>query len=325
MFKKIMAIAIAMTCICMTSIAAPSHSTLPQPVKSVKELNRVIATVNGDPITQHQFSVFYTRAVARLKQQRQMLPDIGEMHRYILDQLIDRRLQLQLAKRNGIKVSEQQINKQIQVIMRQHKMNKAQLKAYLKNLGYTYSQFRDEVRTEIMIGMVQHNALAGRISLSQDQVQAEYNKLKSDPHFAAQYHVIDVLVPLGDNPSSAQVVAAKKTALALKSQLQRGVSYKSLRTNNVDDLGWRTLSEMPTLFASQVKGLKARGVAGPLRAANGYHVIQLLSMKKSASAMPTMQQVQQHLLMQQIQKQMADWLKQLRKQSDVQVYEAPST
>jgi peptidyl-prolyl cis-trans isomerase SurA len=323
MIKKIAILALALFSV--GGLAATSKGSLPSPVKSAQELNRVIATVNGEPITQHQYKVFYNRAVARLKEQHQMLPDIGELHRYVLDQLIDRHLQIQMANRGGLKVSDKQVDKQIQMIMQQRKMTKPQLLQYLHKTGYTYPEFRKEVRTEILIGQVQHDALASNISMTKAQVTAEYNKIKSDPHFAAQYHVVDILVPLKDGATAAQVAKAKKLAMQLKAHLEKGASYKYVADKDDTDLGWRTLAQLPNIFADKVGALKIGGVAGPLRAPNGFHVIQLLNKKKSSNPLPSMQQVQQRLLMEQVQKQMGVWLKNLRKQSDIQIYEQPTT
>ncbi len=323
MIKKMFVTALAL--ISMGVYGAVIAKALPQPVKSTQELNRVIATVNGEPITQHEFDVFYARAVARLKQQHQMLPDIGEMRRYLLNQLINHRLQLQMARRGGIKVTQKQVDEQVKSIMQQHKMDKTQLHDYLRQQGYTYDEFLKEVKQEILIEQLQHAALGSQISLSKEQVEAERNKLRSDPQFASQYHVVDILIPLKNNPSAQETANANKLALKLKSDLQKGVSYRNLIDHDATDLGWRTLSQLPNLFSTEVVKLKVDGVAGPLRAENGLHIIQLLNIKKSKQPLPSLRQVQEHLYMMQVQKQMVKWMKQLRDQSDIQIYDQPSS
>jgi peptidyl-prolyl cis-trans isomerase SurA len=191
----------------------------------------------------------------------------------------------------------------------------------LRGQGYTYAEFLKEVKLEILIGQLQHAALSSQINISKEQVQAKLNELKNNPQFASEYHVIDILVPLKDNPSQAEIAQAKKQALTMKRHLQNGANYKSIADHDDTDLGWRTLSQLPTIFADQVVKLKAGGVAGPLQAANGFHVIQLLKIRKSTNPLPTMRQVQERLYMMQVQKQMAKWLKGLRDQSDVQIYD----
>ncbi len=302
-----------------------ASNALPQPVKSVHDLNRVIATVNGDPITQHQFDAFYTQAVQRLKEQNQALPEQGQLRRYLLNQLIDQRLQIQMANRGGIHVSDDQVEQQIKLIMKQKNMTLAQLKQYLQERGYSFATFQNEVKNEMLVGQLQHSALANQVSISQNDVAAEYKKIQQDPRFSAQYHIIDMLIPLPEKPTTAQVAQALKSAQELKAQLQKGMPYSTLATNNKTDLGWRTLSQLPTLFADNVVSLKAGGVAGPLRAANGVHVLQVIALRKSTTPLPSLREVQEHIYMIKIQSKMADWLKNLRKQSDIQIYDQPAS
>jgi peptidyl-prolyl cis-trans isomerase SurA len=49
------------------------------------------------------------------------------------------------------------------------------------------------------------------------------------------------------------------------------------------DLGWRPFSELPDVFQMPVKTLKPNGVAGPIQAENGFHLIRLLEIKGDTS------------------------------------------
>lgn len=324
MLKKVLVTTVALLSVGGITLPAVAAKSFPQPASSVQDLNHVIATVNGEPITKHQFQQFYDRSIKRLREQHQLIPDIGEMHRYLLNQLILRRLQLQMAKRAGITVTDKQVQQQINSIMKQQHMTQAELKQYVHGLGFNFDQFRKEVREEIIIGQLQRQALGSKVMITKAEVMNEYNKVMSDPQFAAQYHVIDILVPLGDNPSAAAVTAAQQKAQTIKAKLAKGMSYKSVDASGATDLGWRTIAQLPDLFAKPVAQLKAGGVTGPLRAANGFHVIQLLKVKPSKQQAPTLDQVRQRLFMMKLQQQMGKWLKQLRKQSDVQIYDTSS-
>lgn len=324
MLKKLLVTTVALLSMGYAIVPAAMAKSFPQPRSSVQDLNHVIATVNGEPITKHQFQQFYERSVKRLRQQHQLLPDIGEMHRYLLNQLIERRLQLQMAERAEIKVTAKQVRQQIQSIMKQQHMTLAELKQYVHGLGYTFDQFRKEVHDEILIGQLQRQALSSRVTVSKEEVTSAYNKIKNDPQFASQYHVVDLLIPLKDNATAAEVAAAKQKALSIKADLLKGGSYKYIDAKDATNLGWRTIDQLPDLFAKPVTALKVNGVTGPLRAANGFHIIQLLNKKPSKQVAPTLEQVQQHVFMKKLQTQMSKWLKELRKQSDIQIYDTSS-
>jgi len=48
---------------------------------------------------------------------------------------------------------------------------------------------------------------------------------------------------------------------------------------NGGDLGWKTLEQLPTLFAGSIDPLKSGGISEPIRSANGLHIIQLVEKK----------------------------------------------
>ena len=305
----------------MSVAVCASESTvekLPQPKQAIQILNQVILTVNGTPITQHQFDVFIDRAIKRLKESHQPMPDIQQLRSYLLDQYIDRELQLQLADRYGITANDAQIDKQIEVVASGNKLTLPQLKARVLQEGYTYPEFRAEVRKEIVIGTLQHQAVSNQITVTQEEVSVEMDKLKNDPHFGNKYQVIDMLVPLSEHPTATELAQAQQQAAQLKQRLSTGTSYKKLgNSQNNTDLGWRALSELPTLFATEVSGMKVNGVAGPLTAENGLHVIQLIAVKDSP-AIPTREAVEQRLFMMKMQEQVQKWLKTIRKDADIQ-------
>ena len=41
------------------------------------------------------------------------------------------------------------------------------------------------------------------------------------------------------------------------------------------DLGWRKKAEIPSLFTTQVLSMEPGAYAGPIRSANGFHIIHL--------------------------------------------------
>ncbi|PHQ78310.1 MAG: hypothetical protein COB66_09150 [Coxiella sp. (in: Bacteria)] len=299
--------------------AAPAAS-LPKPIQSTQQLNRVIATVNSEPITQHQFDVFYQRSLDRLKASHQKVPtDLQGFRTYLLNQYVLRVIQLQLAKNFGITVTDKQVNQQIKSILKQQKLTLPQLQQKLQLEGYSFSEFKKEVKTEVTVGALQRRAVGSDIQVTQQQIATELAKLKAAPQFAKQYHVVDILTPLKENPSKAALARALATSKEMKAHLLKGASYKYISDDNDTDLGWRTLAAMPDVFASAVGKLKVGGVAGPIRAANGYHVLKLLRTKNAKAAMPTKDAVAQRLYMMKLQKGLSKWQKTLLKQANVTI------
>ena len=170
--KKVIILLLAlvgMTVVVMSSEAQP--------------LNQVLAIVNGQPVTQYQFDAFADRAIARLKETGQALPNMQQFHQYLLNQYINRLLQLQIAKRANITVTDAQVDKQIAALASQQKMTSAQFTQSALAQGYSDAQFHDEVKTEMVIGLLQRQAIGGHITVSQAEIKAGMANIKNNPQF----------------------------------------------------------------------------------------------------------------------------------------------
>lgn len=294
--------------------------SLPSPTASVKPLNKVVATVNGEPITAHRFSEFYERAAAHVKamaKNGQAVPAPSQLRAYLMQQYIDRVLQLQMAKRGGIKVTDKQINQQIQQILKQRHMTLAQFTRSLKEQGFTLDSFKKELKHEMTINMLHREAVGSQVDITASDVAKMEAKLRAQPMYSSSYHVVDVHVPLSDSATKSQKQAALKKAAAFKRALQKN---QAVPDGYRDDLGWQGTSDLPSVFMQALKGLKHSGVVGPIDAANGYHVLQVTGVKPAKQTMPTKAQISQMLYMRKLQAASQKWIKKMRAQSDVKVF-----
>lgn len=301
-----------------TTLAATSKPALPAPKQLVEPLNKVIVIVNGQPVTQHQFDQFVERSIKRLQMTNRPMPPIDQFREYLLKQYVDRVLELQLAKNFNITVSAKQVQQQIDHIMTGEHLTLPQLKQHVYLQGYTYDEFKQEVKDEITLGKLQQQIAQGQINVTDADIDAALSKLKADKRFAKQYHVIDILTPVDEEASKAQLARALTVSRELKAHLQKGISYKKVADKNDTDLGWRTLNDMPDIFAKQVTNLKTNEVAGPIKAANGYHVIQLVGERQSQQKLPSRDQIRQQLFMKQVDQHVEKWLKSMRKQANIE-------
>jgi peptidyl-prolyl cis-trans isomerase SurA len=93
------------------------------------------------------------------------------------------------------------------------------------------------------------------------------------------------VVPLPEEPTSAQVSKARAKAQLLIQKIERGEDFGQLAVAKSSgeyaleggDLGERHLAELPEVFASEVVKMKVGDVAGPVRAGNGFQIIKLVS------------------------------------------------
>ncbi|PIQ43582.1 MAG: hypothetical protein COV52_07930 [Gammaproteobacteria bacterium CG11_big_fil_rev_8_21_14_0_20_46_22] len=292
-------------------------------------INQVAAIVNNDVITQAELDRHVNLLKLRVKSagEGKELPSDSVLRTQVLNQLINRSLQLQLAEENHIKVSSEQINQALTRVAQQNHISTRELYKRMEKNGFTVASFRKEIGQEILIQMVQGSFVASHISISQTEVNDVLKRIQSEK---VEYNVGDILVALPATPSPAEVAAAREKAQALLKQLQAGASFKKIamgHSNAQDalkggDMGWRTLANMPSIFAERVVTMNPGEVAGPLRAANGFHLIKLLGMRNTQlpkSLKAREDDVKNMLFQQQFQDALATWLQQLRAEAYIKI------
>ena len=300
-------------------LTAMAKTSLPQPSSSTEKLNSIVAIVNSDVITKSELD----EALERTKKQMQMtgtnLPNPAALREGVLDQLIYQRLTLELAKRAKINITPKQVDAAIDRIAKGNKTTLAGLKAKLKQESISFNKFRDDIKQQLLIQQVQREAVGHDVTITDDEIDTFIKDYKAGPDTGTKYHIVDVLIAFPDDANTKQKSAARKEAAGIAKQLKQGADFSHLADHDDTDLGYRTLDEIPTLFAQYITKMKIDDVAGPIEAPNGYHVIQVEDIKTNKRAAPTKEQVRQLLFRQKFEKAVEKWLKEIRKTAYVHI------
>lgn len=284
---------------------------------STQPIDRVVAVVNNEVITQNQLNHAYNTAVQQSRQQNISMPNESTAKNEILNQMIYGKLQLQLAERNHFNVTDAQINQAISNIAKQHNVSVATLKQKVQEEGSSYANYRKEIKKQILMSMIQHQALEKNIEVSHSEINQFLEKTKNTS--ATQYHVIDILVPLPSAPTATQEKQARVEALQIEKSLRQGADVNSIKGANANDLGWRATTDLPDIFLKSLSTMKPGDVTAPIRAPNGYHILKLIEIKKDAAKLPNRAEAKRILLEQKFQKALRKWLVHLREQSYVKI------
>lgn len=262
---------------------------------STQPLDKIVAVVNSDIVTESELNQQLNAAKQQLQSTGAPLPDPAKLRSEVLDQLINQKMILMLAKRNNLTVSDADVDRSIAMIASRNNLTPAQFKVELQKHGMNYDTFRKQIRTQMLMQQVEEHALSP-IQVSPAEVKAF---LKQQPNVNAQYQIIDYYL----SPSIAQ------QSQTIVQQLQTSTAAPAGVT--MTPLGWRDLNGMPQIFAEKVVTMKVNDVAGPIQAPNGMHFIKLVGIKSSGQKL-TEDQARQILLQRKFTEKLTPWLKQLR-------------
>jgi peptidyl-prolyl cis-trans isomerase SurA len=243
--------------------------------------------------------------VDRIKESGNELPPLNMLEEQVLERLIIEEIQMQIAERAGIKISDGELNETLSGIASQNSLSLEEFRKNLESQGASYRDFRDTVRKELIIQRVQRGKVGGRVEISEQELENFINSEEGRTKLAEQYNVQQILIAVKSGSVDSEIEAIKGEALKILQRNRDGESFTKLAQTYSSDqnalegggLGWRTAAELPTLFANLVSELKIGETSEPIRSGAGFHLIHLAE-KKGNTVKFEDQTLARHILVQ---------------------------
>ena len=252
-----------------------------------ESLDRIVAIAEEDVILDSELNSQVNDIVKKMAVSNMQMPPKEIVRKQVLERIIIDKLQSQLAKRSGIRVSDEMLENYIADIAQRNEMSPVQFKEEMKKQGMDYSEFVESVRNEIIINQLRGREIGGRIKVTEREVD-HYMETSSKAEDAdTQFHLGHILIAVQEGASAQVIQKAKAKADKLVQELQAGKDFKQTALALSDggqalaggDLGWRSIAQIPTLFVDEVENMKVGQISSPIRSPSGFHVIKMLGIK----------------------------------------------
>jgi parvulin-like peptidyl-prolyl isomerase len=276
-----------------------------------------VAVVGSEQITKDQFQALMGRAQKSYEAQKRAFPKPGTTeYETLKGQAIGFLLQRaefeQEAKKRGVDVTDEQVDKRIEQLKKQfYGGSEKRYQDVLKQQGLTDEQAREEVRATL-ISEELFKKVTGNVKVTDKDIQSYYNSHKSSYGQPESRDVRHILV--------------QKKALAdqIYSQLKSGANFAVLAKRYSKDPGSAanggklTVTKGQTVpeFDKTAFALKKGELSNPVKTQYGYHVIQALSDIKPATSTPlskVKESIRQQLGQQQKNEAMTKWVTDTKK------------
>ncbi|URQ66465.1 peptidylprolyl isomerase [SAR86 cluster bacterium] len=249
----------------------------------IELIDRVVAVVDSGVIMESQLNSRVEEILVRLKNDKAELPPLNLLEEQVLDRLIIEEIQLQLADRAGIKISDSELNQTLSRVSSQNNLSLEEFRLKLEAEGTSYKSFRDTIKKELIIQRVQRGKVGAKIDISEQELENFINSEEGRTQLAEQYNVQHILLPVKSGLSEIEIETIENEAISLLERLESGESFEKLAASYSAGqkaleggfLGWRTSAELPSLFAEVVTGLTVGEVAQPVRSGAGFHILKL--------------------------------------------------
>jgi peptidyl-prolyl cis-trans isomerase SurA len=278
-----------------TAFTIASHSNA-APVN----IDHIAAIVDESAIMQSELDA---RMDSVKRQMGGQMPPDSVLRPQVLERLILESIQLQMAERGGVQVSDQQLTDTIKRIAKQNSMSIEQFSAALKKDGVSYREAVEQIRTEMLISRVQKFQVNTRVQISQQDVDYFLASKAGQMATEAEYRLSHILISIPSQASSDEIKEARIKTNAIVADINSGADFeqqaiaKSNGRNALKggDLGWRKQAQLPSLFADAVIDLELGEVSKPIKSASGFHIIQIAD-KRGGSTMMVLQTKVSHIL-----------------------------
>jgi peptidyl-prolyl cis-trans isomerase SurA len=250
--------------------------------------------------------------------------------RAIVDKMIDETLMLQQASELKLTVEDAEIDRAIDEVKKQNKLDDAQFTQALTSQGYSTASYRKDLRRQILRLKVVNTAVRSRISVSDEEVKAFYEQSARQAGGHRQAHLRHVLVTTPAGANEQELERRRRIAVRVVEEARGGRDFAELaRTYSDDvatkgdggDLGWVKQGDgLEAAMEEVVFTMDQKGeVRGPIRTGRGFEVFQLVE-KKEGDLRPfdeVKDQLRQQLYATQMEKQTQVWVGELRKKAHI--------
>ena len=266
--------------------AAFGTLALAQPAQ--QQADYIIAVVNSEPITESEVRSEVARLRQEYAQQPQSLPPPDELRKIILERLIGERAQLQLARENGIRVDESNVDQAEQAVARQNQIDVPELRRRLAKDGIPLARFREQLRDQFMLNRLREREVEGRLRISDQDVEralAEEQAKANDP-MALEVNLAQILISVPEKATPEVRAARMELAKKTLDRVRAGANFEALASEvsaadatNGGQLGLRRGDRYPPLFLESTQRLPVGGVSDIVRSDAGFHILKVVERK----------------------------------------------
>ena len=296
-------------------------------------LDRVVAVVNDEALTLSEIQEEGQPVVRKIFQDfvgPERERRLEDAQKRLLDDLIDRRLIYQVAKREGMLPSEAEVNGAIEELKRNNKVtDDAQFRAMLKSEGLTLEQVRRTVGERLAIGRLLARQIRSAIIINEDEMvkyyQANQEKFQRVPQ--AEIRHILFLVPPGvdDAAVRARAEEARAKIEAGADFAKIGEQYSPSSGASGDEVMTVHRGELAPEIEAPAFSLLAGGVSPLIRTESGYHLIKVERVQTEPVAPYTevRDSIRDQLFQEKFEAKRKEWLAGVRSRAFIQVLMQP--
>lgn len=240
-------------------------------ISKIETLDRIAVIVDDGVLMESQIDFALSEIIKRYDQQNIPKPSMEILKEQTIEKLIIDELQLQMAERAGIRISDTELNNTIARIASSNGMTLEQFISYLSTEGESYDVLRENVKKEMTIQRIQRGRVGSMINITDKEFDAFLATDESLKELEPELQVRQILVKSLDK--AEEII----TSIENGSDFGELAKEFSISANASEGgvMNWRKISDMPTLYAEALGDLDVGKNSSPLESGAGFHILKV--------------------------------------------------
>ena len=247
-------------------------------------LDRVAVIVDQGVVLESEVQALISDVKRNAQANNQSLPSDRALRTQAIERLIIKSLQLQMAERMGIQISDPQLEQTISNIAANQNVTLETLRRQLEIEGIAYEDYREDIREEVIMGEVRRANVRRRVYITEQEINTLLELMEQQGAEQAEYNLGHILIGLPSDPTDEDIAAARDRADKVISLLESGSDFKKIAIASSSgnealeggEMGWLNINAMPTLFAEAIQGKEKDALVGPIRSGAGFHILKVI-------------------------------------------------
>lgn len=296
-------------------------------IARAEEVDKIVASVDGEPITMHDVRAFAESAGKPIPPGD---PTQNETFKEGLKGMIAQKLLAVEVAKYDDKIDEGQIDRYIADVEQERNISDQQLKQSLLQNGVSWDDFRNQAKTELAKAMMLNEELRQHVTIAPEEIQAYYDAHQDEFTVKQEkFQLAQILIAVPPNASPVQVAAAKAKADEVRKRALGGEDFRSLAERYSDDdskaqggeLGVFGPDDIMDEILAGIKNLQPGQISEVIRTKHGFHIVKVEQHAvPGVKPLPVVKEdIRNHLVDQQTRARLESWVEtDLVKQHDVE-------
>jgi peptidyl-prolyl cis-trans isomerase SurA len=258
-----------------------------QAPKAIQQADFIVAVVNSEPITNNEVQTMRLRLEREAAARGGARPDAQELNRLALEQLINDKAQLQLARENGIRIDDDAVDQAEMNVASSNQITREELRKRVAQEGLSVNLFRNQLREQLTLTKIREREVESRVRISEQEIDLFLAEKSSGPRVSGEPEINlgMILIAVPENSTDAAVQALEQRAKDVAARARRGEAFAELAKTQSEafdkgakggEMGLRSADRYPELFVNAIQKLRVNEVADTVRSGAGFHILKLL-------------------------------------------------